>query len=151
VERGPDHRGLRRLGGGALGVAVIGSVYASAYSSRLAGILPAGIPGQAAALARRSVGAAYAAAGTVTANGHPALGQALHLAYTNAFLRAVTVGCLVAGGVTAAGALLAAAFLPAHPAVPVLETAGDASPSWPTPTVAAPGPSRRSGGAAPEP
>jgi EmrB/QacA subfamily drug resistance transporter len=117
-----------RLVGGTLGVAVIGSVYASAYGSRLAGTLPTGVPGQAAALARQSVGAAYTAAGTVTANGHPALGQALHLASTNAFLHAVTVGCLVAGGVAAAGTLLAAAFLPAHPAAPVQGTADDASP-----------------------
>ena len=117
-----------RLVGGTLGVAVIGSVYASAYASRLAGTLPAGVPGQVAALARQSVGAAYTTAGTVTANGHPALGQALHLASTNAFLHAVTVGCLVAGGVAAAGTLLAAAFLPAHPATPVEETADDFSP-----------------------
>jgi EmrB/QacA subfamily drug resistance transporter len=117
-----------RLVGGTLGVAVIGSVYASAYGSRLAGTLPAGVPGHVAALARQSVGAAYTAAGTVTANGHPAVGQALHLASTNAFLHAVTVGCLVAGGVAAAGALLAAAFLPAQPAASVQGTPDDVSP-----------------------
>jgi len=107
-----------RLVGGTLGVAVIGSVYASIYGSRLTATLPAGVPGQAAALARQSVGAAYTAAGAVAAHGHPALGQALHLASTNAFLRGLTVGALVAGGVAAAGALLAAVFLPAQPAAP---------------------------------
>jgi hypothetical protein len=117
-----------RLVGGTLGVAVIGSVYASAYGARLAGTLPTQIPGQVTALARQSVGAAYTAAGTITANGHPALGQALHLASTNAFLHGLTVGCLVASGVAAAGTLLAAAFLPAHPAAPVQATTGDASP-----------------------
>ena len=107
-----------RLVGGTLGVAVIGSVYASVYGSRLTATLPAGVPGQAAALARQSVGAAYTAAGAVATHGHPALGQALHLASTNAFLRGLTVGALVAGGVAAAGALLAAVFLPAQPAAP---------------------------------
>jgi EmrB/QacA subfamily drug resistance transporter len=112
-----------RLVGGTLGVAVIGSVYASVYGSRLIATLPAGVPGQVAALARQSVGAAYAAAGTVAAHGHPALGQALHLASTNAFLRGLVAGAIVAACVAAAGALLAAVFLPAQPAPPVPESA----------------------------
>ena len=92
-----------RLVGGTLGVAVIGSVYASAYGSRLAGTLPAAVPAQAAALARQSVGAAYTAAGTLTASGHPAAGQALHQASTSA-------------------------FLPAHPPAPAQEAADAAPP-----------------------
>jgi EmrB/QacA subfamily drug resistance transporter len=107
-----------RLIGGTLGVAVIGSVYASVYGSRLTATVPAGVPGPVAAIAHQSIGAAYVAAATVAARGHPALGQALHLASTNAFLRGVTIGSLVAGGVAAAGALLAALFLPAQPAEP---------------------------------
>ena len=105
-----------RLIGGTLGVAVIGSVYASVYGSRLTATTPAGVPGQVAALAHQSVGAAYAAAGGVAGLGHPVLGQALRLAATNAFLRGLTVGALVAGGVAAAGAILTALFLPAQPA-----------------------------------
>ena len=54
-----------RLVGGTLGVAVIGSVYASVYGSRLTATLPASVPGQAAAIAHQSVGAAYVAAGYV--------------------------------------------------------------------------------------
>jgi predicted MFS family arabinose efflux permease len=104
-----------RLVGGTLGVAVIGSVYASVYGSRLTATLPAGVPGQVAAIAHQSIGAAYTAAGTITRLGHPSLGQALHLASTNAFLRGLTIGAFVAAGVAAAGAVLAAAFLPAHP------------------------------------
>jgi EmrB/QacA subfamily drug resistance transporter len=105
-----------RLIGGTLGVAVIGSVYASVYGSRLTATTPVGVPGQVAALAHQSVGAAYAAAGGVASLGHPVLGQALRLAATNAFLRGLTVGALVAAGVAAAGAILAALFLPAQPA-----------------------------------
>jgi EmrB/QacA subfamily drug resistance transporter len=105
-----------RLIGGTLGVAVIGSVYASIYGSRLTATTPAGVPGGVAAIAHQSIGAAYTAVGKITALGHPALGQALQHASTNAFLRGLTIGCLIAGGVAAAGGLLAALFLPAQPA-----------------------------------
>ena len=105
-----------RLIGGTLGVAVIGSVYASVYGSRLTATLPASVPGPVAAIAHQSVGAAYAAAGKIAALGHPVLGQALQHASANAFLRGLTVGCLIAGAVAAAGALLAVLFLPAQPA-----------------------------------
>ena len=107
-----------RLIGGTLGVAVIGSVYASVYGARLTATMPSGLTGSVVATAHQSVGAAYAAAGAVAARGHPALGHALQLASANAFLRGLTVGALVAGGVAAAGALLTALFLPAHPAEP---------------------------------
>jgi EmrB/QacA subfamily drug resistance transporter len=115
-----------RLIGGTLGVAVIGSVYASVYGSHLTATLPAAVPGPAAAIAHQSIGAAYTAAGKIAALGHPALGQALHLAATNAFLRGLTIGALVAGGVAALGAVLAALFLPAQPASPTAGEAGTA-------------------------
>ena len=105
-----------RLIGGTLGVAVLGSVYASIYGSRLAASMPAHVPGRVAALAHQSVGAAYAAAGKIAALGHPALGLALQHAATNAFLRGLTIAVLVAGGVAAVGAVLAVRFLPAQPA-----------------------------------
>ena len=107
-----------RLVGGTLGVAVIGSVYASVYGSRLTATMPAGVPGRVAAIAHQSVGGAYVAAGKIAAVGHQVLGQELQLASTNAFLRGLTVGCLVAGGVAAAGAVLAVLFLPAQPGQP---------------------------------
>jgi EmrB/QacA subfamily drug resistance transporter len=105
-----------RLVGGTLGVAVIGSVYASVYAARLTGTMPAGVPGQVAAIAHQSVGAAYVAAGKIAALGHPVLGHALQHASTNAFLRGLIAGSLVAGAVAAAGAVLAVIFLPAQPA-----------------------------------
>jgi hypothetical protein len=117
---------------------VIGSVYASAYGSRLTATTPAGVPGQVAALAHQSVGAAYAAAGGVASLGHPVLGQALRLAATNAFLHGLTVSVLVAGGVAAAGAILTVLFLPAQPAQP-------AQPARPAQS----GPPARAAGAAP--
>ena len=107
-----------RLIGGTLGVAVIGSIYASAYGSRLTATLPASVPGRVAAIAHQSVGAAYVAAAQITAHGHPGPGQALQHTAANAFLNGLTISCLAAAGVAAAGALLAAWFLPAQPAQP---------------------------------
>jgi EmrB/QacA subfamily drug resistance transporter len=118
-----------RLIGGTLGVAVIGSVYASVYGSRLTATVPAAVPGRIAAIAHQSVGAAYAAAGKIAALGHPALGQALQHASTNAFLGGLTIGALVAGGVAAAGALLAALFLPAQPAAQPAQLTRPAQPA----------------------
>jgi len=114
-----------RLIGGTLGVAVIGSVYASIYGSRLTATMPAAVPSRIAAIAHQSVGAAYVAAGKIAALGHPALGQALHLASTNAFLRGLTIGALVAGGVAAVGAVLAVLFLPAQPTQPASPAADE--------------------------
>jgi len=127
-----------RLVGGTLGVAVIGSVYASVYASRLSAAMPAGVPATAAAAAHQSVGAAYAASGQLAALGRPALGLALHHAATTAFLRGLTVGALVAGGAAAAGAFLAAWFLPAQPARPAAQAAGDAGQARPAGPVPAP-------------
>jgi hypothetical protein len=76
------------------------------------------VPGQVSTLAHQSVGAAYAAAGGLTRLGHPALGQALRLAATSAFLHGLTIAAVVAGGVAATGAILVAVFLPAQPAEP---------------------------------
>ena len=73
----------------------------------------------------QSVGEAYAAAGTLARLGHPSLGNALRLASTNAFLHGLTIGVLVAGGVAAAGAILAALFLPAQPAQPASPARSD--------------------------
>jgi EmrB/QacA subfamily drug resistance transporter len=58
-----------RLLGGTLGVAVIGSVYASLYASRLTVSLPAAIPHTLANLARQSVGAAFGVSGQLAAHG----------------------------------------------------------------------------------
>jgi hypothetical protein len=107
-----------RLIGGTLGVAVLGSVYASSYGSRLTATTPAAVPGQVTALAHQSVGAAYAAADGLARLGRPGLGSALRLAATNAFLHGLTVGAVVAGGVAAAGAIVTAVFLPAQPVQP---------------------------------
>jgi EmrB/QacA subfamily drug resistance transporter len=100
-----------RLLGTTLGVAVIGSVYASLYGSHLSAALPPGLPADAAAAAHGSVGAALVLAHHIG----PAAGAHLHAAASRAFFDGLSAGCLVAAGVSAAGAIAAAALLPAQP------------------------------------
>jgi EmrB/QacA subfamily drug resistance transporter len=107
-----------RLLGGTLGVAVIGSVFLSLYGSGLTHRTPPALSGRLANVAHQSVGAAFTVSGKLSRLGHPALGEALHQAASQAFLNGLSAGCLVAAGVAAAGALAAAAFLPAQPTTP---------------------------------
>jgi hypothetical protein len=96
-----------RLFGGTLGVAVIGSVAASLYTSRLASTLPAGLPARAVTAARGSVGGAVTAAKQASHAGFTQFGSRLKDAAILAFLHSFAGGCLVAGAVAAAGALVA--------------------------------------------
>jgi EmrB/QacA subfamily drug resistance transporter len=107
-----------RLFGGTLGVAVIGSVAASLYTSRLAATLPAGLPARAITAARGSVGGAVIAARNASLAGSAQLGSRLKDAAILAFLHGFAGGCLVAGAVAAVGALVAIFLLPARPADP---------------------------------
>jgi EmrB/QacA subfamily drug resistance transporter len=104
-----------RLLGGTLGVAVIGSIYASVYNVRLTAGLPAQLPGQLAHAAHQSVGAALSVAGRLGAAGQHDAALVVHRVASGAFIHGLSVGCLVAGGVAAAGALMAAMLLPAQP------------------------------------
>jgi EmrB/QacA subfamily drug resistance transporter len=101
-----------RLVGATLGVAVIGSVYASLYGSRLTASLPAALPDSLSRKAHDSVGAALEIA---HAAGPGAVGGQVHAAASNAFFHGMSAGCLVAAGVSAAGAVMAALLLPAQP------------------------------------
>jgi hypothetical protein len=105
-----------RLLGGTLGVAVIGSVYASLYASRLTSTLPR-VPATVARNAHQSVGAALTSAGQLGRSGHPALAAAVHDAARSAFFHGFHTANYVAAAVAAAGALIALALLPAHPTV----------------------------------
>jgi EmrB/QacA subfamily drug resistance transporter len=99
--------------GGTLGVAVIGSVFASLYAARLA--LPRGLPPQAAAAARESVGGAFIAAQRIAAAGLGPAATQLRDVASRAFFDGFAVGCLVAAGIALLGSLIAAVLLPAHP------------------------------------
>ncbi len=77
--------------------------------------LPTRLPATLAVAAHQSVGAALAVAGHLAGAGQRLLGAAVHTAGSPAFIHGLSVGCLVAGGVAAAGAIMAAVLLPAQP------------------------------------
>jgi hypothetical protein len=107
--------GSTRLFGGTLGVAVIGSVAASLYTSRLTALLPPGVPHRVLAAARGSVGGAAIAAQHLSQAGLAFQARALDHAAMLTFLHSLAGGCLAAAAVAAAGAVLVALFLPARP------------------------------------
>ena len=97
--------------GGALGVAVLGSLLSSAYRAAMdgAGVVRA-LPGPVAAAARDSVAKAGAVA--LQLGGQP--GQAVLAAARQAFIDAMDRTVLVAAAVAVLGALVALLFLPAR-------------------------------------
>jgi hypothetical protein len=107
-----------RLLGSTLGVAIIGSVYASLYNTRLTNLLLGELAPRLARTAHNSVGAALELANRTSVNGHPALGHAIHAAASNAFFHGFSAACLLAAGVGAAGAIVTLLLLPAHPGAP---------------------------------
>ena len=100
-----------RLLGGTLGVAVIGSVYASLYASRLTGALPGVLSASVVRTAHASVGAALTVAGKLTHAGHPLLASAIHNSANSAFFQGFHAANYVAAGIAAAGAVMAYSFV----------------------------------------
>jgi EmrB/QacA subfamily drug resistance transporter len=99
---------LRQLGG-AMGVAVIGSVMNTAYRDRMADAV-SGLPAQAAAAASDSVGAAVAIAGRI---GGPA-GQALAGVTRSSFVDALATAAIVAAVVAVLTAIFVVRLMPAR-------------------------------------
>jgi hypothetical protein len=102
-----------RLLGATLGVAIVGSVYASLFGSRLTQGLPASLPSALVRAAHSSVGAAIHVANQANNTGHPVLAAQIHQAASAAFFHGFSAGCLVAAGVSAIGAVAALTLLPA--------------------------------------
>jgi EmrB/QacA subfamily drug resistance transporter len=99
---------LRQLGG-ALGVAIIGSVMNTVYRDRIGEAL-AGLPAAAAQAAGDSVGAAVAIAGQI---GGPT-GTALAATARSAFVDALGLASIVAAAIAVATAVLIVRTMPAH-------------------------------------
>ena len=93
--------------GGTLGVAIVGSVFASLYGPKLVDGL-AGFPEQVVAIAEESMGAAV-----VVAEQAPD-GARILAAARDAFMSGFAAGSLVAATATAVGAVLALLWLPAR-------------------------------------
>ncbi|MGI5357545.1 MFS transporter [Streptomyces sp. CA-252508] len=113
--------------GGSLGIALLGSVLASSYSSHLADATEgSGLPASALATAQDSVGAGYAVAhGIGEQAAHAAPAQAAQLAegarrmtdaVGSAFADAVAHTSLVGAAILAVGTVLVAALLPGRKA-----------------------------------
>lgn len=106
--------------GGTLGVAIVGSLFASVYSSRL-GELLAGtpVPPEAQAMARDSVGAGLEVARRAGEQAGPDAGAAVKHAVDSAFIDGFRAGSWVSAVVVFVGALIALRFLPRHATTPV--------------------------------
>jgi EmrB/QacA subfamily drug resistance transporter len=100
---------VARMVSGALGVAVIGSLVSSVYSSDVEGSLAA-LPEGARAAAEDSVGAASAIAAELPADA----GASLLAAASDAFTNAMGVGLVVAAALALAAAGAVVRFLPAR-------------------------------------
>jgi EmrB/QacA subfamily drug resistance transporter len=107
-----------RLFGATLGVAVIGSIAASLYTSRLGSTLPTGIPDSTGQAAEGSVGGGLVAARRLVGGGFVRAGEALNTAAVDAFLHSLTGALCVAGGIAIAGSVMAATLLPSRPRQP---------------------------------
>ena len=104
--------------GGALGVAVVGSVLSSIYGSQMTEFL-AGKPintGTGESI-KESLGAALGYAGSIAGRA-PELAASLTNAASEAFVDGMHAGVLVAAGATLIGAIVAAVWLPARASYP---------------------------------
>ncbi len=120
--------------GGALGVAIVGSLLSSIYATRLGDALPAGAPAPVRDAATDSIGAALAVSGRLGG-----AGAALADAAREAFVYAMSRAALVTAVIALVGAFVAWRFLPARAlelAEPMAPDATDDASSEPLPQVA---------------
>ena len=97
--------------GGTLGVAVVGSVFASIFGPQLRDSLSTlAVPADVADTASQSLGAAL----EVAAQAPPALAERVLLAAQHAFISGLGAGCLVAAAAVGVGAVVALVFLPSR-------------------------------------
>ena len=97
--------------GGTLGVAIVGSVFASIYSSRLGSdAAVSALPGEVRATMERSMAAAQQVIGQLP----PPVIPDIRAAVNTAFLDGLQIGSLVSAGIAAAAAVIVAFLLPAR-------------------------------------
>jgi DHA2 family multidrug resistance protein-like MFS transporter len=134
-ERAGAASGISETGaelGGALGIAILGSIGVAVYRGQLADTLPAGIPGQVAAAARDTLGGAVGVAAQLPASA----GQALLAAAQEAFVRGMQLTVSISATVAVVVAVMATVLLWAVP-VPAQGEAGEQPPAPPEPEPAA--------------
>jgi MFS transporter, DHA2 family, multidrug resistance protein len=114
-ERAGAASGISETGaelGGALGIAILGSIGVAVYRGELADALPAGIPGEAAATARETLGGAVGIAEQLPEG----VGTALLAAAREAFTVGLQLTAALSAAVAVAIAVLATVLLRAVPA-----------------------------------
>jgi DHA2 family multidrug resistance protein-like MFS transporter len=134
-ERAGAASGISETGaelGGALGIAILGSIGVAVYRGQLADTLPAGIPGQAAVVARDTLGGAMGVAAQLPA----AAGAALAEAAQQAFVRGMQLTVSLSATVAVLVAVMATILLHAVP-VPGQAEADQQPAASPEPAVAA--------------
>jgi len=98
--------------GGTLGVAIVGSIFATSYGPKIVDLLsPFALPQAAVSAAEESVGAAFAVSEQVS---DPTLASAIRDVASTSFLDGFQVACTTVGVVAILGSLLAYRFLPAR-------------------------------------
>ncbi|MCW2562562.1 MAG: drug resistance transporter, EmrB/QacA subfamily [Mycobacterium sp.] len=109
--------------GGTLGVAIVGSVFASIYSSRLgSNAVVSALPEQVRGTMERSMAAAQQVVGQLP----PPVVPDVRAAVNAAFLDGMQIGSLVSAGIAAAAAVVVAVLLPARAKQPAPVTAEQA-------------------------
>jgi hypothetical protein len=103
--------------GGTLGVAIIGSLFASVYSHRLGELLAGSpVPAEAQRIAAESVGAGFEIARRAGEVAGPQAGAAVKGAVDSAFIDGFRAGSWVSAAVVFVGAVIALRWLPRHAA-----------------------------------
>ncbi|HKA97208.1 MAG TPA: MFS transporter [Streptosporangiaceae bacterium] len=108
-ERAGAASGISETGaelGGALGIAVLGSIGVAIYRGQLAGALPPGIPSQATAAAQDTLGGAVGAAHQLPSEAGAALLGAAREAFTTGLQLTAALSAVLAAGVAAGATVL---------------------------------------------
>lgn len=92
--------------GGALGLAILGSIGTAVYRSRLGGTLPAGIPAEAAVVARDTFGGAASVASELPDGVGADLLEAARLAFTDGLRLTAAISAVLSIGVAIVASIL---------------------------------------------
>jgi DHA2 family multidrug resistance protein-like MFS transporter len=114
-ERAGAASGISETGaelGGALGIAILGSIGVAVYRGQLATTLPADVPAQAAAAARDTLGGAVAAAQQLPAEVGTALTTAAREAFTTGLHVTAAISAVIAVGIAVLATILLRAVRP---------------------------------------
>jgi MFS transporter, DHA2 family, multidrug resistance protein len=130
-ERAGAASGISETGselGGALGIAILGSIGVAIYRGGLADALPAGVPAQAAAAARDTLGGAVAVAQQLPAEAGAALLAASRQAFTTGLQVTAGISAVVAVGIAVLATVMLREVPPTAEAEPAEQPAAAVEP-----------------------